>query len=114
MTQAQVLKALAKDPAVAAILAGLAKPAKQAKRTKAEMLAAKDRAIKATFTKRGIKDVVLMDRNDPTAEFNVRPYGRPATDDQPATGWLAEGRQVKKGEKSVRGLFHISQTEAVE
>ena len=111
MTQAQILKALASDPNVAAVLAGMVKQAKPAKRSKADMLAAKDRSIKATFTKRGIKDVVLMDRSDRSKPFNVRPFGRPAKDDQPATGWIAEGRIVKKGEHGVRGLFHISQTE---
>jgi len=112
MTQAQFAKLLAGiDPNVLAAIAG-AKPAKQAKRSKAEMLAAKDRSIKATFTKRGIKDVVLMDRNDPNKPFNVRPYGR-MEDGVAVNGWLAEGRVVKKGEKSVRGLFHISQTEPV-
>jgi hypothetical protein len=113
MTQAQIAKVLAANPALLAALGAMnVKPAKQAKRTKADMLAAKDRSIKATFTKRGIKDVVLMDRTDPTAEFNVRPYGR-ELEDGSRSGWLGQGRQVKKGESSVRGLFHISQTEVV-
>lgn len=111
MTQLQLEKAIAK--AVAAQLAGqigngVAKP----KLTKAQMLAKKDAKLKASFTKRGFKDVVLMDRNDPTKEFNVRPFGRPAKDGQPATGWIAQGRIVKKGESSGgTGLFHITQTE---
>lgn len=78
---------------------------------KAGMLANKDKAIRAGFTRKGIKDVVLMDRNDRSQPFNVRPFGRPAKDGQPATGWLGQGRVVKKGETSVRGLFHVSQTE---
>lgn len=89
--------------------------AKPVKRTKADMLKAKDTKLKASFTRRGFKDVVLMDRNDPTKPFNVRPYGRPANGDQPASGWIGQGRQVKKGETSGgTGLFHISQTEPIE
>lgn len=110
MTQAQtaaLIKALAQMGVFPQV-----KGANGTKRTKADMLAAKDRAIKATFTKRGIKDVVLMDRNDPAKDFNVRPYGR-QNEDGSFSGWLGQGRKVKKGEKSVRGLFHISQTEEV-
>jgi len=49
---------------------------------------------------------------------NVLTYGRAAyTDDKgvhhPATGWIAKGRQVKKGESAIKGVFHISQTEAI-
>lgn len=65
--------------------------------------AKKDASILRTFKKRGFKDVVLMDRDDPTKPFNVRPY----------KGWLAVGRQVKAGAKSVKGLFHISQTDPI-
>lgn len=28
-------------------------------------------------------------------------------------GWLAEGRQVRKGQHGVKGLFHVSQTDEV-
>lgn len=111
MTNVQLAKLLANvDPAVLGQLLGT-KAVKQPKRTKAEMLANKDKAIRSAFTKRGIKDVVLMDRADPAKPFNVRPFGRQANDDGPATGWIGQGRIVKKGEKSVRGLFHVSQTE---
>ncbi len=41
-----------------------------------------------------------MDRNNPKASFNVKPF----------KAWLDEGRMVKKGEHGIRGLFHISQT----
>ena len=27
--------------------------------------------------------------------------------------WLKAGRQVRKGERSVRGLFHVSQTDPI-
>jgi hypothetical protein len=101
MTQVQAEKLVA--DLVAKALAGQQVAVAQVKRSKAEMLSDKDRALKGTFTKRGIKDVVLMDRNDPTKDFNVRPY----------KGWAALGRQVKRGEKSVRGLFHETQLEPV-
>lgn len=104
MTQAQLI-----TKAVEKALAGLVAEAPKAKRTKAEMLAAKDRSIKATFTKRGIKDVVLMDRADLSKPFNVRPFGR-KNEDGSLSGWLSQGKIVKKGETSVRGLFHASQT----
>ena len=41
-----------------------------------------------------------MDRADRSKPFNVKPF----------KGWLEQGRMVKKGEKSIKGLFHISQT----
>jgi hypothetical protein len=63
-------------------------------------LEAKDRSLIAGFKRRGITDVVLMDRADKSKPFNVKPF----------KGWLEQGRMVKKGEKSIKGLFHISQT----
>jgi hypothetical protein len=57
----------------------------------------------AGFKRRGITDVVLMDRANPAKPFNVKPY----------RDWLAAGRQVRKGEKSIRGLFHQSQTDLI-
>jgi hypothetical protein len=100
MTQVQFAKMLADlDPAVLEGL--LAKQPKAEKTTKAQMLANKDKTIRATFTKRGIKDVVLLDRTDPTKAFNVKPY----------KAWIAEGRIVMKGQKAVKGLFHVSQTQ---
>jgi hypothetical protein len=107
MTQAQAIA-----EAVKQVLAANGAVAPKEKRTKAEMLSAKDRALKATFTKRGIKDVVLMDRDDLTKPFNVRPYGKVNADGS-KTGWLALGRQVRKGETSVRGLFHETQTDLI-
>jgi hypothetical protein len=74
-----------------------------ARKSKADLLSAKDKALVAGFSRKGFKDVVLMDRTDPTKPFNVRPFN----------GWISQGRIVRKGERGVRGLFHISQTEPV-
>jgi hypothetical protein len=71
------------------------------KATPAEKLAWKDKSLIAGFKRRGFQDVVLMDRNDPTKPFNVKPFKL----------WLASGRLVRKGEHGVRGLFHITQTD---
>ena len=65
-------------------------------------LASKDAAIVAAFKRRGF-DVHLMDRNDPKVPYDVRPY----------KGWLEVGRVVHKGQKGVRGLFHLTQTDAL-
>jgi hypothetical protein len=64
---------------------------------------AKDRALLSAFSRRGFKDVVLMDRSDKSKPFNIKPY----------KAWLAEGRVVRRGERGVKGLFHISQTDVV-
>jgi hypothetical protein len=63
----------------------------------------KDRQLLNTFARRGFKDVVLMDRSDKSKPFNIKPYKL----------WLAEGRIVRRGEKGVRGLFHITQTDPI-
>ena len=63
-------------------------------------LETKDRALIAGFRRRGIADVVLMDRADPKKPYNIKPF----------KAWIDEGRIVKKGERGIRGLFHISQT----
>jgi hypothetical protein len=65
-------------------------------------LSAKDAQIVARFAKRGFQ-VTLKDRNDPNKPFDVRPF----------KGWLDQGRVVRKGQKSVLGLFHVSQTDAL-
>jgi hypothetical protein len=62
-------------------------------------LAAKDQRILNAFTRKGFKDVVLMDRNDSSKSFNVRPF----------KAWVDQGYVPRKGSKSVAGLFHISQ-----
>jgi len=63
----------------------------------------KDKALIAGFARRGIKNVVLMDRSDPAKAHDVRPY----------QGWLKLGYQVRKGEKGIRGLFHQSQCDRI-
>ena len=67
-----------------------------------DTLAAKDRSLVAGFKRKGIPvdQIKLMDRSNPKADYNIRPF----------KGWLEQGRMVKKGEKSIRGLFHITQT----
>ncbi len=68
-----------------------------------DRLAQRDRSIVAGFKRKGMADVVLMDRTDKSKAFNVKPY----------RDWITAGRQVDKGQKSVRGLFHISQTSPI-
>ena len=68
--------------------------------TPVDKLALRDASIRAGFKRRGVQYVVLMDRADRSKPFNVKPF----------KGWLEQGRMVKKGEKSIKGLFHISQT----
>jgi hypothetical protein len=63
---------------------------------------AKDRQLLNTFSRRGFK-VTLMDRNDPSKPFDVKPY----------KAWIKEGRVVRRGERGVRGLFHVSQTDPI-
>jgi hypothetical protein len=67
-----------------------------------DTLAQKDRSLVAGFKRKGIPvdQIKLMDRSNPKADYNIRPF----------KGWLEQGRMVKKGEKSIRGLFHITQT----
>lgn len=71
--------------------------------SRSDRLAAKDEAITRGFARKGIK-VTLMDRADPSKEFDVRPF----------KGWYERGRVVRKGERGVRGLFHVSQTQPLE
>jgi hypothetical protein len=66
-------------------------------------LASKDRSLVNTFARRGFKNVVLMDRADKSKPFNIKPY----------KAWIAEGRVVRRGERGVRGLFHIDQTDVI-
>jgi hypothetical protein len=69
----------------------------------ADKLAQRDASIRAGFARRGIKDVVLMDRNDPTKPYNIKPF----------RAWLEAGWQVRKGERSIKGLFHQSQCDLI-
>jgi hypothetical protein len=64
---------------------------------------AKDKQLLAAFHRRGFKDTVLMDRADKSKPYNIRPY----------KGWIELGRVVRKGERGVRGLFHIDQTDVI-
>jgi hypothetical protein len=68
-------------------------------------LEAKDRALIAGLKRKGIKeaDIKLMDRANPKAEYNVKPFRT----------WLEQGWQVRRGEKSIRGLFHQSQCDRI-
>ena len=65
-------------------------------------LAAKDAQILAAFKRKGF-DAHLMDRNDPKVPYDVRPY----------KAWLEQGRVVRRGQKGIRGLFHLTQTDAL-
>lgn len=71
--------------------------------------AANDAECIKVFTAAGYKDV--------QPRVNVLTYGKEPQADRPATGWLAQGRKVKKGEKSHQvgpfRLFHFDQTEAI-
>jgi len=68
-----------------------------------DKLAQRDAAIRAGFKRRGIQDVVLMDRADKSKPFNVKPF----------RAWLEAGYQVRKGERSIKGLFHQSQCDPI-
>jgi hypothetical protein len=65
----------------------------------------KDKALVNGFRRKGIPldQIVLMDRNDKSKPYTIKPFKQ----------WLAEGRQVRRGEKSIRGLFHQSQTDLI-
>jgi hypothetical protein len=69
----------------------------------AASLVQRDQSILNGFHRKGFKDVQLLNRADPDAPFNVRPF----------KGWLDQGRIVRKGQKGVKGLFHITQTDAL-
>ena len=70
-----------------------------------DTLAQKDRALIAGFKRKGIPadQIVLMDRANPAKPFNVKPF----------KAWLEQGQQVRRGEKSIQGLFHQSQTDLI-
>jgi hypothetical protein len=66
-------------------------------------LQSKDQRILNAFLRKGFKNVVLLDRADPSKPFNVKPF----------KAWLDQGRVVRRGQKSFHGLFHIDQTDAL-
>lgn len=59
------------------------------------------------FTKAGYKDV--------QPRVNVMTYGKRDENGTPISGWLAQGRMVRKGEKAIKvgpfSLFHVDQTD---
>jgi hypothetical protein len=65
----------------------------------------KDKALINGFRRKGIPlaEIVLMDRSDKSKPFTIKPF----------KAWLEQGRQVRKGERGIRGLFHISQTDLI-
>jgi hypothetical protein len=73
--------------------------------TPGNSLEVKDRSLIAGFKRRGIPvdQIKLMDRSNPKAEFNVKPFKL----------WMQEGRMVRKGQHGIKGLFHISQTDVI-
>lgn len=116
-----LLEAVAAKPELAGLLAAMAQP-KKGKKAKAEDLtdeqkaarkvermAANDAECIKVFTAAGFKDV--------RPRVNVLTYGK-VKEDGTKTGWLDQGRKVKKGEKSHRvgnfNLFHIDQTENID
>jgi len=95
---------------------GFTKAAVAAAMTTDERKAAMDAATVLAFSKAGYGTV--------TPRVDVLTYGKAADGDKPATGWLAKGRKVKAGQKSVHvkapgmtgkglPLFHVSQTEEI-
>lgn len=95
--------------AAAALMANGAKKPKANEADKAARMAANDAECVKVFTAAGYKDV--------QPRVNVLTYGKEKPDGT-KTGWLAQGRRVKKGEKSLQvgpfRLFHLDQTEAIE
>jgi hypothetical protein len=61
----------------------------------ADKLAQRHAAILKGFQRKGFKDAKLF--------VDIKPF----------KGWLAEGRQVRKGQHGIKGLFHRDQTDAV-
>ena len=65
----------------------------------------KDKALINGFRRKGIPlaEIVLMDRSDKSKPFTIKPF----------KAWMEQGRMVRKGERGVRGLFHVSQTDVI-
>ena len=65
----------------------------------------KDKALVNGFRRKGIPldQIKLMDRNDKSKPFTIKPF----------KAWMEQGRMVRKGERGVRGLFHVSQTDVI-
>lgn len=110
MTQSQVLKALLANPAVLAQLLTGAKPSKKAAKTKKQAKPARptgDQFVGALIV--AVK-AQLGDNIDVQPRVNVLTYDK----------WVEAGRKVVPGQKSIvvagrkTGLFHVTQTAAVE
>ena len=96
MIDAAVAKALATQMPVASQPKAVKQTVKTSKPTaSAPALTDRHKAILAQFKRRGIKDPKLF------------------TDIKPFKAWMAVGRIVQKGQKSVNGLFHVSQTDPI-
>ena len=96
MTEAQVNKLNEMvAQAVAAAMAAQVKAAPVTDNGANPALAKRHASILAGFKRKGYKDAKLF--------TDIKPYKK----------WLEEGRQVRKGEKSVRGLFHVKQTDPI-
>ena len=61
----------------------------------ADRLAQRHAAILKGFQRKGFKDAKLF--------VDIKPF----------KGWLAEGRQVRKGQHGIKGLFHRDQTDVI-
>jgi hypothetical protein len=61
----------------------------------ADKLAQRHAAILRGFRRKGFKDAKLF--------VDIKPF----------KSWMSEGRIVKKGQKSIKGLFHRDQTEVI-
>ena len=93
MIDAAVAKALATQMPVASQPKAVKQDAKPT--ASAPVLTDRHKSILAQFKRRGIKDPKLF--------TDIKPFGL----------WMKDGRIVRKGQKSVRGLFHISQTDPI-
>lgn len=112
MTNAQILKALAEalqNPKFPRPTKGKGKHGR-AKFTEAEKEAFKaqnDAECVKAFTKAGYRDV--------QPRVNVMTYGKRDASGKAVSGWLAQGRMVRKGEKAIKvgpfSLFHVTQTD---
>ena len=96
MIDAAVAKALATQMPVASQPKAVKQVIKTSKPTaSAPQLTDRHKSILAQFKRRGIKDPKLF--------TDIKPFGL----------WMKDDRIVRKGQKSVRGLFHISQTDPI-
>jgi hypothetical protein len=94
LTQEQLAALIAN--VVGQVLAGQAtSPKAPAISAPADKLAQRHAAILKGFQRKGFKDAKLF--------VDIKPF----------KGWLTEGRQVRKGQHGIKGLFHRDQTDPV-